>query len=155
MSKIKKLILKSNYRIIWLRYVNGVNLKEHCMKSLLGRCEPKVKWKCSEYNNIELDLSPYYYFCAVHAGWNYQKNVHIAWKDSEGKSFIIDNDLVYAEIEGAERIDINPDSIDADNPLSKNKLFSTCRNWQFANWLAKNDENIKRDMVKYKQIKLW
>lgn len=155
MSKIVRMEIKSNYWIQWLRYVDGVNLNEHCMKSLLGHNDKRINRGITLYENIELEKAPYYYFCGVHAGWAYNKNIHIAWKDSSDGKIIVDNEFVYAEIEGAERIDINPDSIDADNPLSNNKLFSTCRNWQFANWLAKNDENIKRDMVKYKQIKLW
>lgn len=154
MGKIKKLILKSNYWIIWMRYVNGVNLNEHCMKSLLGRNDQRFKRGITQYEDIELERAPYYYFCGVHANWDYPKNIHIAWKDSVG-SFVVDNEYVYAEIEGGEMIEISPQYIDRTNPNATNKLYTTCRNWQFANWLAKSDITIKKVEVKYRQLNFW
>lgn len=155
MSRIVKLEIKGNYWIQWLRYVSGVNLNEHCMKSLLGYNDKRIRRGITLYEDIELDKAPYYYFCGVHAGWAYAKNIHIAWKDSSDGRFVVDNEFVYAEIEGAERIEIDASYIDETNPFANNKLYNTCRNWQFANWLAKTDDSIKKEINKYKQIKLW
>ena len=45
-------LLKSNYyRIFWLKYVDDVDLSQHCMKSLLGVKSKKVTPLVYERNN--------------------------------------------------------------------------------------------------------
>ena len=138
MSTIKTLQLKNDNWIEWLRYVSGYNLNDHCMKSLIGYNDPRVPRfnNIRRYDNLILREAPYYYFCCVQSRNSYDKNVHIAWYDKKDSSFIVDNDLIYAEILDAEQIPITNQFIDWTLPQSKNKYFNTCRNWWFASWLA-------------------
>lgn len=143
MVRIKRLVLKGNYRIQWLKYVRGVDLGEHCIKCLLGKREKKIVPNGNEYTDLELEDSPYYYFCAVYNGWNYDKNVHLAFRRQDGSIIHVRTELFEADVEDAERIDIDSSSIDPDNPHAGERLYIRCRNWQFANWLWKNDPTIE------------
>ena len=154
MSIIKKIELKNSNWIEWLRYVRGYNLEDHCMKSLIGYNDPRVTRydRIMRYENLALDKAPYYYFCCVKDRGAHNENVHIAWRDKEGASFMVDNELVYAEIVGGEQIPITADYIDWSLPQSKDRYFNTCRNWWFANWMKHQDkegvQNAKNSVQK-------
>ena len=104
MVVIKNLELKERYRYVWLKYVTGVNLKEHCAKCLIGRYDNRVKAGISKYNDLVLQKSPFYYFCTVNG---YEKNIHIAFKEEQGSVIEIDNQYCRCTILNARRIDIN------------------------------------------------
>lgn len=148
MSKIKLIELKNENWIEWLRYISGYNLNNHCMKSLNGYNDPRVTRfdRIMKYENLELEKAPYYYFCCVQSSGSYDKNIHLAWRDKEGASFIVDNDLIHAEILDAEQIPITNEYIDWSLPQSADRNFNTCRNWWFACWLhhqKKLETNVK------------
>ena len=141
---IKNLELKKTYRIEWLRYITGVDLSNHCMKSFLGTNDPQIKGYQRNYYNIKLrEGYQYYYFCAVDQDWIWKNNIHITFREKAGSKIIIDNELVSCEIENAESIPIDSSAIDWSLPQSQNKKFSNCRNWMFAN-LLKQDFDQQR-----------
>ena len=140
---VRELVLKNIYKIVWLRYVSGINLNEHCMKSLIGYNDPHFRGFMRGCNDIVLDISKYYYLCGVDVNWAYQKNMHVAFIYKEGSVINIDNNLFKVRIENAAQLAIVPDFMDRNLPQFSNRLFNTCRNWWFANMLAKTDENIK------------
>ena len=43
MVEIEYCELRNTYKILWLRYVYGVDLNTHCMKSLLGHNDKRVR----------------------------------------------------------------------------------------------------------------
>jgi hypothetical protein len=136
MITIKRLELKKTYRIEWLRYITGVDLTQHCMKSFLGTNDRRIQGYKRGYYDINLKEGyQYYYFCAVHEDWIWENNVHIAFRDKTGSRIIIDNERVTCLIENAEGIPIYNTSIDHNLPQASNKLFYTCRNWMFANMI--------------------
>ena len=39
---IEKFETDRKWRFLWLQYINGVNLKQHCQKCLLGKTSKKI-----------------------------------------------------------------------------------------------------------------
>ncbi len=127
------------YHILWLKYVEDVDLSNHCMKSLLGVKSRKVH---PQYRSglIKLDESnaDYFYMCGVVYPWNWSNNFHCAFKRAEGKEFTYSFRGTTVHVINAEQIPISNKWINPMDALAKNRLYSTCRNWQFANWFARN-----------------
>ena len=144
MSTIKKLIFKGPNRIVWLRYVTGVNLAQHCMKCLKGTNDKRFSMFADvrEYENVVLEKAPYYYLCAVNNNFIYAKNVHVAWEDDEKNSFIYEDANVYIEVEGAKQIGITNRYVNRTLPHADEASYNTCRNWWFANWLNKQKNEL-------------
>lgn len=137
MVEIEYAQFRNTYKIIWLRYVYGVDLNTHCMKCLLGHNDPRVRGYMRELpRNMELEDSRFYYLCGVDKDFNWNKNLHIPFVRSVGREIAIDNELVKIRIINARQIFIDTSYMDKTLPQYRNKLFSTCRNWQFANMLA-------------------
>ena len=147
MVEIKKLTLKNQYRIVWLRYIYGVDLSNHCMKCLLGHNDKRFRGYMTSLADTKLENARYYYLCGVDKDFIYNNNMHVAFIQKEGSSINIDNNLFSVYIENAERINIVPDYINWSLKDAKNKLFNTCRNWQFANMIYKKDQTIRFNSV--------
>lgn len=129
--------LKGVYKILWLRYIYGVDLSQHCMKCLLGHNDKRVRGYMRTLRGLKLEESRYYYLCGVDEYWRWNKNLHLAFIPSYGSVIEIDNEFIKCKIHNAKQLPITPDYIDWSLPQAKNKLFHTCRNWQFANMLAR------------------
>lgn len=136
MVEIEYCIFKNTYKILWLRYVYGVNLNTHCMNSLLGHNDKRVRGFMRSLPQMELEDSRFYYLCGVDLNFDWNKNLHIPFVRSVGQTIEIDNEFVKIKINNARQIIIDTKYINWDLPQSRNRLFSTCRNWQFANMLA-------------------
>jgi hypothetical protein len=147
MVTVKKLVLKNKYRIVWLRYISGVDLTQHCMKGLLGRNDINFRGYMRQAENIQLQKAKYYYLCGVDENWTYNNNMHVAFVEKEGSEIKIDNHLFSVHIENARQVKISPDYIDWSLKVSSNKLYNTCRNWWFANIIFKCDEDIRRNSI--------
>jgi len=131
--------LKGFYKILWLRYVNGVDLSNHCMKSLLGHNDRRVRGFMRQLPaNLRLEESPYYYLCGVDANFVWEKNLHLAFTYSCGSVIEIDDAFIRCRILNARRLEISNRFIDWSLPQSRNKFFNPCRNWWFANMIARN-----------------
>ena len=129
---IRELKLKKKYHFVWLKYVTGFNLKQHCAKCLLGEYEKRITRDVLEYADVELPPSDYYYFCTV---GRYVDNIHLAFVAAPGERIDIDTRYFRAVIENARRIEFDDSRIDQNLPEAGRKEFYTCRNWQFANWI--------------------
>lgn len=137
MVEIKDCQIKGVYKIIWLRYVYGVDLSNHCMKSLLGHNDSRVRGFMRGFYNMKLEESKWYYLCGVDVNFRWEKNIHVAFVESPGQEVFIDNEFIKIHILNARQLPINNSFIDWSLPQSRNKLFNTCRNWWFANMIAK------------------
>lgn len=141
MVQIEYCIFRNPYRIIWLRYVDGINLNEHCMKSLLGHNDPRVLFRAAALpRNMELEPCRFYYLCGVDENWRYANNLHVAFTPAESQEIVIDDEFVSLKIKNARRINIVPDYIDWTLPQSADKHYNTCRNWWFASMLNTLDD---------------
>ena len=136
------------YRILWLRYVDGVNLGEHCMKSLLGHNDKRVKFWAKTLPSLILEEAPFYYLCGVEAGWDWNKNLHLAFVHSEGHTVEVDDDKVHIRIKNARRLPITDTYINHRLPCANKPSYHTCRNWQFANMLVHLYPNIRQRPIK-------
>lgn len=148
MVRIKSLKLKGRNKYVWLKYVRGADLKFHCAKSLLGEYSTKLNNIDTEYTNIELDEfeTEYYYFCCVSQPYNWHRNIHLAFKEQEGSSIVIDNNLYSIEVENAVEVPFSISDVNLMLPQARKREFNTCRNWQFANKIHKLKEIEERDI---------
>ena len=137
MVEIKYAKLKGTYKILWLRYVYGVDLSQHCMKSLLGHNDKRVRGYMRELRNLQLEEAKWYYLCGVDEYWRWEKNLHLAFVRSLGSEIKIDNEFIQCHIVNARQVKFDNTSIDWALPQARNKLFNTCRNWWFANYIAR------------------
>ena len=134
---IRELDIKQKYFYVWLKYVNGFDLTEHCAKCLLGSYEKRINRNTFEYRNIELSPSRYYYFCTVNS---YPTNIHLAFEEAEGETVEIEDDRYRIVIDNARQIKFDASRIDPALPGATKKVFNTCRNWQFANWIKTGEK---------------
>ncbi len=130
---IRELSIKRQYRYVWLKYVKGFDLTNHCAKCLLGTYERRVNKETMEYRDLELPASPWYYFCTV---YQYKTNIHLAFVEAPGETIRIEDERYTAVIENAQQIHFDDSRIDKSLPGAPLKAFNTCRNWQFANWIV-------------------
>lgn len=149
MPIIEYAIFKHRYRYLWLKYVHGVNLKEHCIRCLRGPREPQVRNGVARLDNITLHEAPAYYLCGVEEHFTWAKNLHIAFREKEGSVIDLDNDFVKCRIIDAEEIPISTQYIDWSLPQADDPRFNTCRNWQFANMCAALTLDNKSEMKIY------
>lgn len=77
------------------------------------------------------------YLCGVASDRKWAHNLHIAFTPAAGQVIDIDDGFCKIRIENARRLDISPEYIDKGLPQHRNREFCTCRNWQFANMIAK------------------
>lgn len=137
MVEIEYAELRGRYKILWLRYIYGVDLNTHCMKCLLGHNDKRVRgYMRTLPEHMVLEDSRFYYLCGVDENFNWYKNLHIAFVRSVGRTIEIDNEFIKIRINNARQIFIDTKYINWNLPNAHNRLFNTCRNWQFANMLA-------------------
>lgn len=146
--KLTKLYVKHKPSFTWLKYVRGIDLSQHCARSLVGDYE--MRWKRFGYPRIPyfglvLPESPFYYFCAVTNNW--EDNAHVAWMASAGDILEVDNEQVHIIVENAKALPISKEYIDWDLPHANEESYNTCRNWWFANYLAKEYFNNTKENV--------
>lgn len=138
-TTITKLNITGSYRYVWLKYVDGFNLLEHCAKSLVGNYSKQVNSKTAAYQNLVLDEheSKVFYLCAVSEPYEYDRNIHIAFVHKKGASFTFKDGNVEIEVHNAIRLPFGVYSIDKKDPLALRREYATCRNWQFAHELCR------------------
>lgn len=136
MITIHKFLARRDYRYLWLKEITGTDLRVHCARCLLGKYDIRFKGHMKLTYNINLK-GDIYYLCGVAMDRKWAHNLHIAFQYEEGSVFEVDDDFCYIKVENARRLDISTKYIDHSLPQSNKKEFSTCRNWQFANMVAK------------------
>lgn len=122
--------VKSNcYIFLWLKYITGFDITKHCAKCLTGNYSKLIQYRSQKVGKIyEGELSeyetPYAYLCGVTR--NYDDNLHIAFKKSQGEIIAYEDKNVSVSIENAQKLIIPPVA---------GKSFSveqqSCRNFQF------------------------
>lgn len=136
---IKEMKTKRNWMYLWGKYVNGVDLENHCAKCLLGKYSKKINKDTKEVKNLVLDegSSKIFYLCGVTKPYVWEDNFHLALRYKEGCNIKINKKSIYLELENAEELPIDFDINNCEHEKKTKKEYSTCRNWQFA-YLYKN-----------------
>lgn len=141
MVKITEMQVTGKFRYLWLKYVNGVNLKVHCARSLLGVYSTKISAQMQSIKKpivLDEDESEIFYLCGVALPYKWENNFHLAFKRKVGAKLHVERNGIKITIENAVEIPITPDYIEPTDPNAKKKEYATCRNWQFAYMLQKN-----------------
>ncbi len=137
---IENFIAKRDYRYLWLKNVKNVNLRHHCARCLVGTYDSHFGGHIMEVNNVTLsNEARYYYLCGVAQDRKWAHNMHVAFVYAPGQEISIDDEFCRLTIKNARRLDISMKYIDWSLPESKKAEFKTCRNWQFANMIAKGE----------------
>ena len=89
MVEIKYAEMKGVYKILWLRYIYGVDLTNHCMKSLLGHNDKRVRGYMRYLHDLKLEEARWYYLCGVDQNFIWEKNLHLAFVESSGSEIIL------------------------------------------------------------------
>ena len=135
---IENLKINGKFKYLWLKYVTGVNLDVHCAKCLLGQYSTAVKKDADFTPEIVLDEFPaeIFYLCGVSFPYKWENNFHLAFEYAPGESFEVNENNILCTLRNARRIPIMTEAMERVNhPRIGNKSYSTCRNWQFANFL--------------------
>lgn len=136
---IQKMTVTKPFRYLWLKSVKGVNLDEHCAKCILGEYSGAISTKGREFHDIQLS-GDMYYLCGVSQPYKWENNFHLAFRYKKGEAIAYDSNGISVVILNAERIVFSEADIDLHHPNASKRAYSTCRNWQFANWYRKNIE---------------
>ena len=138
--KINELHVIGNFRYLWLKSVNGVNLSQHCARCLIGSYDSRISPKLREYRDLPL-IDGIYYLCGVSTPYRWINNFHLAFRNKPGNIIKVERNGIYIEIQDAEILEFGENDINWNLPQAKDKSFSTCRNWQFANAFYKYTNN--------------
>lgn len=137
--------VKRRHEFFWLRSIRQVNIYACCAECFIGNRDGRVYWGTLRKDEAFIDIdikedkkAVAYYLCGLSSGYNYNKNVHVAFKPAAGETIQIDNDYYSLTITDAKQIDFagykpNPPGFFTDRQRR-------CRNWIFANFI--NDGNL-------------
>ena len=135
MITISKIEVIGNFRYLWLKSVEGVDLSVHCAKSLIGRYDNRINPRIGTAENIIL-TDKIYYMCGVSQPYVWSNNFHIAFREKTGSHIEVERNGVKLQIDNAEEIAFSEKDIDFHLPFATKREFYTCRNWQFANKMS-------------------
>ena len=144
------------YHILWLKYVTDVDLSQHCLKCLLGVKSKKVTpaFRSGVITLDESDEAEYYYLCGVVYPWNWANNFHCVFHKKEGAEFTYKFRNTEVHVINAEQVPISDKWINKGLPQARNRYYSTCRNWQFANWFQKNVKAMEKPKPQNEPLQL-
>ena len=131
--RINNLVIRANFRYLWLKTVKAVDLDQHCAKCLIGEYDSRISPAPSSIHGLELQDSVYY-LCGVSFPFKWENNFHLAFMPQPGSTIHYESNGITVDIEEAVQLPISLDSIDREHPKARLKAYNTCRNWQFANW---------------------
>ncbi|MFJ4413010.1 hypothetical protein [Streptomyces sp. NPDC088925] len=139
-----------SYRHLWLKYVTGIDLTQHCARSLHGRYSRHIKADTTEAT-LDLDEFPApfgWYLCGVTTDpTRWEDNPHLALIRSpyhKGEMTLKDLDVTFEGIRPT--FDWGEHSIAENDPRRHLARYRTCRNWQYAHHLrARGVPDIRGD----------
>jgi hypothetical protein len=129
-----------DYRFLWLKYVTGVDLAEHCGRSLHGRYSRAVN--AGEWNpqRVRLDEHPAkygWYLCGVtQAPYSWADNPHLALEEAPGHEEEVTVHGLHVTLFGVRPVTgWGEHSVPDGAPHRTQAAYRTCRNWQYAHHL--------------------
>lgn len=134
---VKDLTVAKPFMYIWLKRVTGVDLDQHCARCLLGSYHPAINNQIKHIPSLELE-DGVWYLCGVSKPYRWKNNFHLAFEYSAGSEISYSSNGISLTIENAKQLPINEEYVNPQNVHCSQKEYYTCRNWQFANYLASN-----------------
>lgn len=139
---------RDRYAYLWLKEVHGTDLTHHCARALLGRFHNELRDKYDPWRDglvpynpfpMEFRLAPAkaYYVCGVTEDFIWSRNAHLAFVPDESEGWRSHtNQGITVRTLGLSRVTFGESDIDPKDPNRGRREYRTCRNWQFAHWLA-------------------
>ena len=124
--------VEGSFRYLWIKYIIGVDLKEHCAKCLLGEYDPRIRATLRHASDIALAAAPFYYLCGVTQPYCRAKNFHLAFREKKSYILRVRRKGISIEIQDTEEVKFSEADIAPDDPHIRLTAYRTCRNWQFA-----------------------
>lgn len=140
------------YRYLWLKSITGIDLGQHCASTFIGTYHPEIdRQRINEGATVSIEFEPAedvlaYYLCGVASTRDWSRNAHLAFVPAEGEGWhgIAGDEASHSErsrllvtLDGAVPVlGWGEHSIPASEPRLRQPHFRTCRNWQFAHYLA-------------------
>lgn len=137
--RIESMRVSGRFRYLWLKRVTGVNLSVHCARCLRGAYDRRVSPGVGELSGADLEPGVHY-LCGVSSPYRWADNFHMAFVDCPGSTATARRNGVEVVVSGARELPIDGSCVDASDPNSRRREYATCRNWQFASWLARHPE---------------
>lgn len=133
--KIKKCIVNSMFKNLWLKYVSDVDLNHNDKNCLVGNYS-------SNFKNIQVQedifLNEFNYRCIYIYGlaypYNSKKDFNLALAYKKNSKVEINQNGIYMLIENAVQIPFSENSINLNHPKAKFKTYYNSKIWQFANF---------------------
>jgi hypothetical protein len=137
------------YRYFWLKEVTGVDLTQHCARSLRGAWRKDLSFAHDRWRDagmteplvlsVRFEPADAYYFCGVTDPYVWRRNAHLVFVADPNavEAKVYRNNGLTIETLGLTRVAFSEADI---NPTDPNRLmaeYRTCRNWQFAHWFAR------------------
>ena len=131
--KLVEFKTRKRFRYLWVKYVTGFDLSQHCARCLKGKYSRVFPFRehITEAHDFDLNEAEYNYIYICGVTDKYEENLHIVLVPSE-ETFTYDDGETSFVIEGATRIQIVQQRSYYLEPTGDLKEFYTCRNWQFA-----------------------
>ncbi|MEY2226872.1 hypothetical protein [Streptomyces sp. BF23-19] len=127
------------YHYLWLKYVTGIDLTQHCARSLHGPYSRAVQADAPRDLTLTLDEHRHaiaFYLCGVTTNpYRWEDNPHLAFESAPGYHVEIQVKDLKVTLTDARPIPFTARHIPADDPHATDRQFKTCRNWQFAHHL--------------------
>ena len=123
------------FKYLWIKYVWGFDVREHCAKGLLGKYSQflpfQVKRQPFEITGLLDEIHvphKYIYLCGNTGVW--ERNVHVAMEYAPAEVLEFQHDYMSFHAVGLRQLPIHPVT---NLPLEANysQKYVTCRNWQF------------------------
>lgn len=131
--QIVNLSITANFRYLWLKTVEDVDLTQHCARCLIGEYDNRIRPGHKTIHGIDLKDSVYY-LCGVAFPFKWENNFHLAFRPAPGKTVHYKSNGIEIDIKDAEQLPISEKNVDMSYPRANLKSYHTCRNYQFAHW---------------------
>ena len=122
---------------MWAKAVTGVDLMQHCAKSLTGEYVQGLGPGMEEMSaplGSGADILAWY-FCAVAKPFRWANNTHLLAVPELGSVAHVEGPGIEATITDARLVPLSEEWIDEAHPKARFKTYRTCRNWQGAWWI--------------------
>lgn len=133
---------RGDFSSIWLKYVTGVDLDVHCIRSLIGGRHHGIELY-ARHQTLTLDQhtpTPLaFYLCGVSTPYDWRRNAHLAFVAAPGETWSGEAAVPGLTVELTNAAPVfgwGEQSIDTTHPYAGARLYRTCRNWQFAHELV-------------------
>lgn len=125
------------YRYLWLKSVTGVDLSQHCARSLKGPYCKGISARGGRTQSVELHPTPgliAWYLCGVtQHPYRWHDNPHLPLVPAPGaEGTIMLAGGMTVTYQDAHPVDFSEEDIPPDAEHRLDRAYRTCRNWQFA-----------------------